>query len=146
MYRIVHNFRAAQFSWMGIFKKFRGHNFRGSWIPLYSAIAPIRYSNISWSLIFEVRSHPRKMRKLCALKIRRYSVHHRQWSIAQQSLKSHLSSSVGRLPTAGDALAAPVHAPTLRGPASPAHATHPARTGGDGAATLRQPTSRPHAS
>ena len=38
--------------------------------------------------------------------------------------------AVGRLPTAGDALAAPVHAPTLRGPASPAHATHPpTRTG-----------------
>ena len=66
-------------------------------------------------------------------------------------LPSISKSAVGRLPTrvtAGDALAAPVHAPTLRGPASPAHATRHPRANGrrDGAATLRQPTSRPHAS
>ena len=71
----------------------------------------------------------------------------------QLSLASSSKSAVGRLPTratAGDALAAPVHAPTLRGPASPARATRPApRANGrrdGGAATLRQPTSRPHAS
>ena len=54
--------------------------------------------------------------------------------INRQSSKS----AVGRLPTratAGDALAAPVHAPTLRGPASPAHAARPPRANGrrDGA-------------
>ena len=72
---------------------------------------------------------------------------------ADLELSSSSKSAVGRLPTratAGDALAAPVHAPTLRGPASPARATHPPpRANGrrdGGAATLRQPTSRPHAS
>ena len=59
-YHIASNVLAAQFSWIGVLKNFAetiflDHGFRYS--------APIRYSKISRSLIFEVRCQSVKKRK-----------------------------------------------------------------------------------
>ena len=56
-YRIAPNFRAAQFSWIGVFKNFVEIILRTK----DSISASIRFSKILRRLIFEVRCQPRKL-------------------------------------------------------------------------------------